>query len=84
MSEIVKVVYEIEFIRQVLISGSWDSDDCEWRWKSDYEHYDSYEEAKEKFYGLELKDPYCLIDLNEIGYDRYGNREVLECLDEIC
>lgn len=84
MNEVVKVVYEVEFIRQELISGSWDSDDCEWRWESDYERYDSCEEAKERFYGMEVADPYCLIRLNEVSYNRYGQVEDREALDEIC
>ena len=85
MDEVVKVMYEIEFCKQILLSGSgdWDDDDCEWEWESDYsDRYNTREEAEKVFSGLELKDPYCLIFLNEIGLDRYGKVYYREHRDE--
>lgn len=35
--------------KQVLISGDWESDDCDWKWDIDYNYFMSRDEA-EKFF----------------------------------
>lgn len=74
--------YEVEFNRQVLHQGEWDSEDCVWDWAITTEKHKSFKEAEEAFNKATINNDVPLIRLWESVYDMYGCKIQKTLLDE--
>lgn len=77
-----KTLWEIEYNKQVLYEGTWDSDDCVWDWETFRVKYSTLSDAEKVFKTIHATSDIPIIRLYECTYDKYGMEDEI-MLDEI-
>lgn len=78
-----KEAYVVREYSQVLLKGSWHSDDCVWDWETKETQFKTKEAARFYFETLSPTDDTPIIRLYFVTYDKYGHIDEDEFLDEL-